>query len=203
LSEVAKTGLAHITRNYLWQDRAEHDATFLDQSLTPLMRFSQLAGKLLKLLSDLKSLCDRAGKHDDAAKYAWSVAHQCLREKHNSDITELMVGLSNLLRNYSTARDEACAQLTETSKRSGFREGDAWRSMVSKLLDLAEEYELPHTVAKPSERTKHESKFVALVREIQLQLRKVHWKPGTSEQALAKAIYGVKKQRKQRGDLRT
>jgi hypothetical protein len=180
LSDVAKTRLLHIARNYLWQDRAEHDAPFLDDALASIARVKKLS---LDLLNEQKIT------NDPNAHHARSLVHQRFSELRNSDITDLLI-------DYCRACNEAAAQLKETSENSGFLEGAAWRSMVWGLLDLAEQLELPHKVAKPSgERTRQESKFVAFVREIQRQLPDVLWKPPTTSQALATAIYNVKRER--------
>lgn len=86
---------------------------------------------------------------------------------------------------------------TLAGRTAGFREGQAWRSMIWRILDVIEEFGLPATVAKPIKESQRPSPFVALVEEIQKQLPPVHWSFPKTHQALAAAIVNIRRQRRE------
>src|SRR5262249_9160849 len=73
------------------------------------------------------------------ANIALSVVNRCLNKR--------IISLVPSLAAYSVACTEAAKILRRDSAGSGFRD-QAWRSMIRRLLDIAEKSDLPRTVAK-------------------------------------------------------
>ena len=127
---------------------------------------------------------------DPAGKYALSVVNACLNKRTISLVPSLAA--------HSVACAEAAKRLRRDSASSGFREGQAWRLMIRKLLNIAKKSNLPCTVAKPNTRQKTEfrpSPFVKFVKALQDRLPEMHWPPPRTVGALAVAISSVRSDR--------
>jgi hypothetical protein len=95
--------------------------------------------------------------------------------------------------------EQACSlaltHIKSDSQLLGFKEGRAWKNMVAKLLILAEKFDLPATIANPTDTSRNLSGFVEFIAEIQRNVKKVHsphWSPPEEGPALAKAIGRVR-----------
>ena len=171
--------IAEIVREYLWLDKSEHDAPYLQDALQEIVRLTKSS---TDLLSALRSSTSEAGE------IARQTINQCFDRVHSIPFATV---ISKYLHACATARNE----LTCKSQESGFVEGRAWRLMVWQLLDVAEDNKLPTAVSKPNARLKGLSPFVSLVMAIQNQVAQVadvKWQPPSTPAGSATAVYRVR-----------
>jgi|SRR6266566_3104460 hypothetical protein len=180
LSTELRNSVLGTLNVYLRQDQAEARAPYLRDALAAVERIKESTDAFVKSIEDIS---------DPVGKYALFVVNACVQRT---------LSLIPSVAAYSVACSEAAKKLHNDSASSGFREGQAWRSMIWELLDIAEKSNLPCTVAKPNARQKTEfrpSHFVRFVQAIQEQLPTVHWDPPRTIGALASAISSVRSHR--------
>jgi hypothetical protein len=201
LSAALKRRILTALSEYLWQDQTEARAPYLRDALAAI---EQIKHRMDALANFIDAIADPAGK------YALSVANTCFARtsaswrRSNNDQARLKraVSLVPVLAAYSVACAEASKRLREDSERCGFKEGQAWRSMIWKLLDIAEKFNLPSTVAKPNTKLKgkvQQSRFVRFVKALHDQMPTVNWPHPSTDSALATAISSVRAERLELG----
>jgi hypothetical protein len=180
LSTELRNGVLSTLNGYLWQDQAEARAPYLRDASAAVERIKKSTDAFVRSIDDIS---------DPAGKYALAVVNGCVQRT---------LPLIPSVAAYSVACSEAAKKLHNDSASSGFREGQAWRLMIWRLLDIAEKSDLPCTVAKPNARQKTEfrpSPFVRFVQALQEQLPTVHWDPPRTIAALASAMSSVRSDR--------
>jgi hypothetical protein len=180
LSTELRNSVLGTLNGFLRQDQAEARAPYLRDALAAVERIKKSTDVLGKSIDAIS---------DPTGKYALAVVNTCLKRT---------ISLVPSIAAYSAACAEAAKRLRHDSASCGFREGQAWRSMIWRLLDIAEKFDLPCTVAKPNTRQKTEfrpSPFVKFVKALQDQLPDTHWHPPRTIGALAAAISSVRSER--------
>lgn len=180
LSTELRNSILGALNGYLRQDQTEARAPYLRDALAAVERITKSTDAFAKSIDAIS---------DPAGRYALSIVNACL--KHAGSLVPSLA-------KYSVACGEAAKKLRRDSESCGFEEGRAWRSMIWKLLDIAEKSQLPCTVAKPNARQKTEfrpSHFVRFVQALQKQLPAGHWDPPQTIGALATAISAVRSDR--------
>jgi hypothetical protein len=180
LSTELRNSVLSTLNGYLRQDQAEARAPYLRDALAAVERIKKSIDAFVRSIDDIS---------DPAGRYVLSVVNACVQRT---------LPLIPSVAAYSVACSEAAKKLHNDSASSGFREGQAWRLMIWRLLDIAEKSDLPCTVAKPNTRQKTEfrpSPFVRFVQALQEQLPTAHWDPPRTIAALASAISSVRSDR--------
>jgi hypothetical protein len=173
LSMRLRSSILEVLNEYLRQDQTEAHAPYLRDALAAIERIRKSTDAFVKSINAIS---------DPAGKYALSIVNSCVKRAP---------ALQPSLAAYSVACAEAAKRLRRASDNCGLKEGEAWRSMIWKLLDIAEKSGLPSTVAKPNTRQKtafRPSPFVNFVQSLQNQLPSVNWNPPRTIGALATAI---------------